>query len=82
MLHILFLHPPGASPYPGINIDEEFCHRLRKGTRMRAPDYSTPEMYVAHFSTDQSTEILVLNHTFSCVTRTRLLLFAFFQTDN
>ncbi|XP_075906400.1 vascular endothelial growth factor receptor 1 isoform X2 [Nelusetta ayraudi] len=35
----------GASPYPGINIDEEFCHRLRKGTRMRAPDYSTPEIY-------------------------------------
>ncbi|XP_030622984.1 vascular endothelial growth factor receptor 1 [Chanos chanos] len=35
----------GASPYPGLNIDEEFCHRLRQGTRMRAPEYSTPEIY-------------------------------------
>uniref|UniRef100_A0A7N6FJN6 receptor protein-tyrosine kinase n=1 Tax=Anabas testudineus TaxID=64144 RepID=A0A7N6FJN6_ANATE len=29
----------GASPYPGIHIDEEFCHRLKGGTRMRAPEY-------------------------------------------
>uniref|UniRef100_M4A5T9 receptor protein-tyrosine kinase n=1 Tax=Xiphophorus maculatus TaxID=8083 RepID=M4A5T9_XIPMA len=35
----------GASPYPGLHIDEEFCHRLKSGTRMRAPDYSTPEIY-------------------------------------
>ncbi|XP_061569530.1 vascular endothelial growth factor receptor 1 [Cololabis saira] len=35
----------GASPYPGIHIDEEFCHRLKQGTRMRAPEYSTPEIY-------------------------------------
>ncbi|XP_070709059.1 vascular endothelial growth factor receptor 1 [Pempheris klunzingeri] len=35
----------GASPYPGLHIDEEFCHRLKAGTRMRAPEYSTPEMY-------------------------------------
>ncbi|KAJ8413190.1 hypothetical protein AAFF_G00091860 [Aldrovandia affinis] len=35
----------GASPYPGLHIDEEFCHRLRGGTRMRAPEYSTPEIY-------------------------------------
>ncbi|XP_036376880.1 vascular endothelial growth factor receptor 1 isoform X2 [Megalops cyprinoides] len=35
----------GASPYPGLHIDEEFCHRLREGTRMRAPEYSTPEIY-------------------------------------
>ncbi|KAM6971481.1 vascular endothelial growth factor receptor 1 [Tautogolabrus adspersus] len=35
----------GASPYPGLHIDEEFCHRLKGGTRMRAPDYSTPEIY-------------------------------------
>uniref|UniRef100_A0A3B3VYZ9 receptor protein-tyrosine kinase n=1 Tax=Poecilia latipinna TaxID=48699 RepID=A0A3B3VYZ9_9TELE len=35
----------GASPYPGLQIDEEFCHRLKSGTRMRAPDYSTPEIY-------------------------------------
>ncbi|XP_019496411.1 PREDICTED: vascular endothelial growth factor receptor 2 isoform X1 [Hipposideros armiger] len=35
----------GASPYPGVKIDEEFCRRLKEGTRMRAPDYTTPEMY-------------------------------------
>uniref|UniRef100_A0A8C1XIM1 Vascular endothelial growth factor receptor 3 n=1 Tax=Cyprinus carpio TaxID=7962 RepID=A0A8C1XIM1_CYPCA len=28
----------GASPYPGIQIDEDFCKRLKDGTRMRAPD--------------------------------------------
>ncbi|XP_063729877.1 vascular endothelial growth factor receptor 1 isoform X2 [Eleginops maclovinus] len=35
----------GASPYPGLQIDEEFCHRLKGGTRMRAPECSTPEIY-------------------------------------
>ncbi|KAM3593029.1 uncharacterized protein V6R79_004741 [Siganus canaliculatus] len=35
----------GASPYPGLQIDEEFCHRLKGGTRMRAPEYSTPDIY-------------------------------------
>ncbi|KAL2089881.1 hypothetical protein ACEWY4_014569 [Coilia grayii] len=35
----------GASPYPGVAIDESFCRRLKEGTRMRAPDYATPEMY-------------------------------------
>ncbi|KAL1790649.1 vascular endothelial growth factor receptor 2 [Sigmodon hispidus] len=35
----------GASPYPGVKIDEDFCRRLKEGTRMRAPDYTTPEMY-------------------------------------
>ncbi|CAL8324386.1 unnamed protein product [Boreogadus saida] len=35
----------GAAPYPGLHIDEEFCHRLKAGTRMRAPDYSTPDIY-------------------------------------
>ncbi|KAF6727277.1 Vascular endothelial growth factor receptor 1 [Oryzias melastigma] len=35
----------GASPYPGHHIDEDFCLRLKRGTRMRAPDYSTPEIY-------------------------------------
>lgn len=35
----------GASPYPGVSIDESFCRRLKEGTRMRAPDYATPEMY-------------------------------------
>ncbi|KAJ6668552.1 hypothetical protein lerEdw1_012034 [Lerista edwardsae] len=35
----------GASPYPGVKIDEDFCRRLKEGTRMRPPDYTTPEMY-------------------------------------
>ncbi|KAG7251593.1 hypothetical protein CRUP_012878, partial [Coryphaenoides rupestris] len=35
----------GASPYPGLHINEEFCLRLKAGTRMRAPDYSTPDIY-------------------------------------
>lgn len=36
--------PPGASPYPGVQIDEDFCRRLKEGTRMRSPEYSTPEV--------------------------------------
>ncbi|KAG8453683.1 hypothetical protein GDO86_000352 [Hymenochirus boettgeri] len=35
----------GASPYPGVQIDEDFCRRLKEGTRMRAPDYSTVKIY-------------------------------------
>ncbi|CAB1454018.1 unnamed protein product [Pleuronectes platessa] len=35
----------GASPYPGVQIDEEFCCRLKDGTRMRAPEYSSTEIY-------------------------------------
>uniref|UniRef100_A0A4W3IV93 receptor protein-tyrosine kinase n=1 Tax=Callorhinchus milii TaxID=7868 RepID=A0A4W3IV93_CALMI len=35
----------GASPYPGVQIDEEFCRRLKDGTRMRCPGYATPEIY-------------------------------------
>ncbi|XP_041081005.1 vascular endothelial growth factor receptor 2-like [Polyodon spathula] len=35
----------GASPYPGVGIDEAFCRRLKEGTRMRAPEYATPEIY-------------------------------------
>ncbi|XP_061541991.1 vascular endothelial growth factor receptor kdr-like isoform X1 [Phycodurus eques] len=35
----------GASPYPGVQIDEEFCCRLKEGTRMRAPEYSSSEIY-------------------------------------
>uniref|UniRef100_A0A8C2ZTB9 receptor protein-tyrosine kinase n=1 Tax=Cyclopterus lumpus TaxID=8103 RepID=A0A8C2ZTB9_CYCLU len=35
----------GASPYPGVCIDELFCRRLKEGTRMRPPDYATTEMY-------------------------------------
>lgn len=40
---ILFL-PSGASPYPGVQINEEFCQRLKDGTRMRAPELATPAM--------------------------------------
>ncbi|TST60378.1 Vascular endothelial growth factor receptor 3 [Bagarius yarrelli] len=35
----------GASPYPGIQIDEEFCKRLKDGTRMRSPETASPEIY-------------------------------------
>ncbi|XP_077589202.1 vascular endothelial growth factor receptor kdr-like isoform X2 [Stigmatopora nigra] len=35
----------GVSPYPGVQIDEEFCCRLKEGTRMRAPEYSSSEIY-------------------------------------
>ncbi|XP_055368489.1 vascular endothelial growth factor receptor 3 isoform X2 [Betta splendens] len=35
----------GASPYPGVQIDEEFCKRLRDGVRMRAPETASPEIY-------------------------------------
>jgi hypothetical protein len=41
---LFLLLPPGASPYPGLQIDEEFCCRLKDGTRMRAPEYSSSEM--------------------------------------
>ncbi|XP_056235032.1 vascular endothelial growth factor receptor 2 isoform X1 [Seriola aureovittata] len=35
----------GASPYPGVCIDESFCRRLKEGTRMRPPEYATNEIY-------------------------------------
>ncbi|XP_046296388.1 vascular endothelial growth factor receptor kdr-like isoform X1 [Marmota monax] len=35
----------GASPYPGMQVDEDFCRQLKEGTRMRSPEYSTPEIY-------------------------------------
>ncbi|KAM9848527.1 vascular endothelial growth factor receptor 2 [Aulostomus maculatus] len=35
----------GASPYPGVCIDESFCRRLKEGTRMRSPEYATTEIY-------------------------------------
>ncbi|XP_069055619.1 vascular endothelial growth factor receptor 3 isoform X1 [Pleurodeles waltl] len=35
----------GGSPYPGVQINEEFCQRLKDGTRMRAPEYATTEIY-------------------------------------
>ncbi|KAM5217470.1 vascular endothelial growth factor receptor 3 isoform 6-T6 [Hipposideros larvatus] len=31
----------GASPYPGVQINEEFCQRLKEGTRMKAPELAT-----------------------------------------
>ncbi|XP_074842058.1 vascular endothelial growth factor receptor 1 isoform X2 [Carettochelys insculpta] len=35
----------GASPYPGVQIDEDFCSRLKDGTRMQPPEYATSEIY-------------------------------------
>ncbi|XP_077197901.1 vascular endothelial growth factor receptor 1 [Paroedura picta] len=35
----------GASPYPGIQIDEDFFSKLKEGLRMKAPDFATPEIY-------------------------------------
>ncbi|NXA37567.1 VGFR1 factor, partial [Eudromia elegans] len=35
----------GASPYPGVQMDEDFCSRLKEGTRMRAPEQATEEIY-------------------------------------
>ncbi|KAM9850089.1 vascular endothelial growth factor receptor 3 [Aulostomus maculatus] len=35
----------GASPYPGVQIDEEFCKRLKDGVRMRSPETASPEIY-------------------------------------
>nr|KAF6480029.1 fms related receptor tyrosine kinase 4 [Molossus molossus] len=35
----------GASPYPGVQINEEFCQRLKEGTRMRAPELATPAIW-------------------------------------
>lgn len=41
---ILPMSLPGASPYPGVQIDEDFCSRLKEGTRMRAPEQASEEM--------------------------------------
>ncbi|XP_023570880.1 vascular endothelial growth factor receptor 1 isoform X2 [Octodon degus] len=35
----------GGSPYPGVQMDEDFCSRLKEGMRMRAPEYATSEIY-------------------------------------
>ncbi|KAM6179353.1 vascular endothelial growth factor receptor 1 isoform 1-T1 [Erethizon dorsatum] len=35
----------GGSPYPGVQMDEDFCSRLKEGMRMRAPEYATTEIY-------------------------------------
>ncbi|XP_073084756.1 vascular endothelial growth factor receptor 1 isoform X5 [Manis javanica] len=35
----------GGSPYPGVQMDEDFCSRLKEGVRMRAPEHATPEIY-------------------------------------
>uniref|UniRef100_G1L6D4 Vascular endothelial growth factor receptor 1 n=1 Tax=Ailuropoda melanoleuca TaxID=9646 RepID=G1L6D4_AILME len=40
----------GGSPYPGVQMDEDFCSRLKEGMRMRAPEYATPEIYVNAFN--------------------------------
>ncbi|XP_048350589.1 vascular endothelial growth factor receptor 1 isoform X2 [Sphaerodactylus townsendi] len=35
----------GASPYPGVQIDEDFFSKLKEGVRMKAPDFATAETY-------------------------------------
>uniref|UniRef100_A0AAY4ER61 Vascular endothelial growth factor receptor 3 n=1 Tax=Denticeps clupeoides TaxID=299321 RepID=A0AAY4ER61_9TELE len=45
LIHVLVPICTGASPYPGVQIDEDFCKRLKDGTRMRAPEYASPEIY-------------------------------------
>ncbi|KAM4860047.1 vascular endothelial growth factor receptor 1 [Thomomys bottae] len=35
----------GGSPYPGVQMDEDFCSGLKEGMRMRAPEHATPEIY-------------------------------------
>ncbi|KAJ7320222.1 hypothetical protein JRQ81_019733 [Phrynocephalus forsythii] len=35
----------GASPYPGVQIDEDFFNKLKGSMRMKAPDFATPEIY-------------------------------------
>ncbi|XP_062830747.1 vascular endothelial growth factor receptor 1 isoform X1 [Anolis carolinensis] len=35
----------GASPYPGVQIDEDFFNKLKEGIRMKAPDFATSEIY-------------------------------------
>ncbi|XP_034036391.1 vascular endothelial growth factor receptor 2 isoform X2 [Thalassophryne amazonica] len=58
----------GASPYPGICIDESFCRRLKEGTRMRAPEYATNEIYQTMLDcwldrpTDRPTFIELVEH--------------------
>ncbi|KAH0625083.1 hypothetical protein JD844_033169 [Phrynosoma platyrhinos] len=39
----------GASPYPGVQIDEDFFNKLKEGIRMKAPDFATPEMYESFY---------------------------------
>lgn len=40
----------GASPYPGVQIDEDFCKQLKDGVRMRSPETASPEMYLFFLS--------------------------------
>lgn len=66
---------PGASPYPGVQIDEEFCCRLKEGTRMRAPEYSSTEMWefpLLYFSKQQ---IEVKSTCMLSISRQHFLLF-------
>uniref|UniRef100_A0ABM5FWT8 receptor protein-tyrosine kinase n=1 Tax=Pogona vitticeps TaxID=103695 RepID=A0ABM5FWT8_9SAUR len=35
----------GASPYPGVQIDEDFFSKIKEGVRMKNPDFATPEIY-------------------------------------
>ncbi|XP_076820482.1 vascular endothelial growth factor receptor 1-like [Clavelina lepadiformis] len=37
----------GGSPYPGLQIDEDFCEKLRRGVRMSKPEYANDAVYSA-----------------------------------
>uniref|UniRef100_H2ZAM1 receptor protein-tyrosine kinase n=1 Tax=Ciona savignyi TaxID=51511 RepID=H2ZAM1_CIOSA len=37
----------GASPYPGIQMDEDFCNKLKRGVRMGKPEHATDAVYMA-----------------------------------
>ncbi|XP_077975894.1 vascular endothelial growth factor receptor 1-like isoform X1 [Styela clava] len=35
----------GSSPYPGIQMDGDFCNKLKDGVRMKKPEYSPDQVY-------------------------------------
>nr|CAB3246490.1 VEGFR vascular endothelial growth factor receptor 1 [Phallusia mammillata] len=35
----------GGSPYPGIQMDKDFCNKLKRGVRMSKPEYSSDSAY-------------------------------------
>ncbi|XP_078494319.1 vascular endothelial growth factor receptor 1 [Ciona intestinalis] len=37
----------GGSPYPGLQMDEDFCNKLRRGVRMGKPEHATDSVYSA-----------------------------------
>lgn len=60
-----FVSTTGASPYPGVCIDESFCRRLKEGTRMRPPEYATSEMWVQteSITVEKPTTMYTLQHS-------------------